>query len=267
MNEFNYLGNYHTHTQWCNHGTLSMHTAIDEALGAGMNMLGFSEHAPFPDDRFFRMKYTSFESYIKDAEALKTEYSDRLIIKKGLEIEFFPDAISYYSELLNKLGIDYLILGQHFFKSGDRILKTKQIDDTRSLVNYAESLAEAMNTGLFRIAAHPDYCFSCDLPLDNNSYRAMEIIINAAVRTGTILEVNANGFRKPEFESCIGIRKKYPFLPFWELAAVHNVRCIIGSDAHHPGQLFDDSVKKAFTFANGLNLSLVSNNLIECGEY
>ena len=262
MSNRNYLGNYHTHTQWCNHGTLSMQTAIEEALDAGLIELGFSEHAPFPDDRLFRMKYTDLERYINYVDILKTKYADRIKIKKGLEIEFFSEDMSYYSELLTKLNIDYLILGQHYFCSGKHMIKTKQMEHTGLIIEYAKSLAEAMNSGLFRIVAHPDYCFSCDFPLDTNVYRAIEIIISSAERTRTILEINANGFRKSEFESCIGIRNKYPFVPFWESVTTHNVQCMIGSDAHYPGQIYDDAVKKTILFANELNLSLVYSNLI-----
>lgn len=263
MNAIDYLGNYHTHTQWCNHGTLSMQVAIEEALSIGITELGFSEHAPFPDDRFFRMKYSNLENYINDVKTMKAEYADRISLKQGLEIEFFSENLSYYTELLNKYSIDYLILGQHYFRLEENSVKTKLINNTELLIDYARSLAEAMNTKLFRIIAHPDYCFSCDLPLDNNAYKAIEIIINAAKNTGSILEINANGFRKPIFASCIGMRNKYPFKPFWELAAENNIQCIIGSDAHHPGQLYDEAVIKSFSFAKTLKISLVSNNLIK----
>lgn len=262
MSDRNYHGNYHTHTQWCNHGTLSMQSAVEEAMDAGLTELGFSEHAPFPDDRLFRMKYSDLEKYINDVEILKAKYADRIKIKKGLEIEFFSEDLPYYYVLLDKFNIDYLLLGQHYFRSGERVIKTRQMEHNGLLVGYAESIAAAMNTGMFRIAAHPDYCFSCDFPLDANVYRAIEIIINAAERTGTILEINANGLRKSEFESCIGIRKRYPFEPFWKSVAAYNVQCIIGSDAHHPGQIYDDAVEKAFVFANELNLSLVNSNLM-----
>ena len=262
MCEYKYLGNYHTHTQWCNHGTVSAYEAVREAIESGMKVLGFSEHSPFPDDRFHRMKYAELNNYTAYLNELKIRYKNILDIRIGLEIEFFPKDIPYYYKLLNKYGIDYIILGQHYFDFNGKIIKTKLIENTEMLINYAESISEAMKTGFFSIAAHPDYCFSCDLPIDKHTDRAIQIILDTAEKYGTILEINANGFRKPEFQSCIGLRRRYPFFNFWKSAAAHNIRYIVGSDAHHPGCINDHAVKEAFAFAKKLEIFPIENNII-----
>ena len=139
MCEYKYLGNYHTHTQWCNHGTVSADEAVREAIESGMKVLGFSEHSPFPDDRFHRMKYAELNNYTAYLNELKIRYKNILDIRIGLEIEFFPKDIPYYYKLLNKYGIDYIILGQHYFDFNGKIIKTKLIENTVGLkVRVAE---------------------------------------------------------------------------------------------------------------------------------
>ena len=50
--------NYHTHTKRCMHATGTDADYVKAALDAGLDVLGFSDHGPFPDNRFdFRMPY------------------------------------------------------------------------------------------------------------------------------------------------------------------------------------------------------------------
>ena len=53
------IANYHTHTWRCNHASGSERQYVENALQAGLVVLGFSDHAPyiFPDGYYstFRM--------------------------------------------------------------------------------------------------------------------------------------------------------------------------------------------------------------------
>ena len=50
--------NYHTHTKRCMHAEGTEADYVKAALDAGLDVLGFSDHGPFPDNRFdSRMPY------------------------------------------------------------------------------------------------------------------------------------------------------------------------------------------------------------------
>lgn len=53
-----------------------------------------------------------------------------------------------------------------------------------------------MKTGLFLAVAHPDIYMADNFVWDDNCKKAADIIIDTAVITGTVLEYNANGFRR-----------------------------------------------------------------------
>ena len=61
------LANYHTHTKRCNHARGSERDYIEQALAAGMRVLGFSDHTPcpFPDghNSWFRMSVENCPEY------------------------------------------------------------------------------------------------------------------------------------------------------------------------------------------------------------
>lgn len=256
--------NYHTHTQLCRHAGGTEQDYVDAALKAGLDILGFSEHAAFPDDRFgLRMMSRELEPYIRELNRLKREYSDRLKIYAGLEIEYCPDMIYYYKCLLQPGKLDYLLLGQHFYSPAGKepvnVYFIEETGDTFPYVDYALSLKEGMETGLFRMLAHPDVIFINDLPWDDNCERACDIIIEAARETGTILELNANGFRRGEKEYCDGTRCPYPHHQFWKKVSGTDMPVVIGSDCHNPDVLWDEHVRKAYRTAEEWGLNVVTD--------
>ena len=95
--------NYHTHTQRCRHAQGTETDYIQEALKAGVSILGFSDHAPFPDHDFgFRMPYTELAEHFQEVDRLTELYASDIVIRKGLEIEYLPKYRDYYERLLTQ---------------------------------------------------------------------------------------------------------------------------------------------------------------------
>ena len=250
--------NYHTHTQWCNHGTIDAEETICEAISLGMQELGFSEHAPFPDNRFGRMAFSELINYIGQVRLLQKKYAPYIKIFAGLEIEYFDDDLPYYHQLYRDYGVDYLILGQHYFKDQNSgyYVKTKRIEDEKTIAKYFDSLIRAAQSGLFPMIAHPDYCFGCDLVYTHITEQAICKFLSSISSVNTVLEINANGFRKPTFLSKIGERRKYPAALFWKYVKEYGLLGMIGSDCHHRGQLYDSAVWQALCFADDEGIML-----------
>lgn len=93
--------NYHTHTKRCMHATGTDADYVKAALDAGLDVLGFSDHGPFPDNRFdSRMPYADLDEYLACMDALRPTVPFPIL--KGLEIEYCPDSRDYYSFLLKE---------------------------------------------------------------------------------------------------------------------------------------------------------------------
>ena len=68
--------NYHTHTKRCMHANGTDADYVKAALDAGLDVLGFSDHGPFPDNRFdFRMPYADLDEYLTCIDALRPTVS------------------------------------------------------------------------------------------------------------------------------------------------------------------------------------------------
>ena len=261
-----YRANYHTHGQWCNHGTGEEKEFVKEALKAEVWQIGFSEHLPFPDNRLYRMDFSQLPDYTSKVYELREKCESGIRMFCGGEIEYFPEMKSYYRYLVEDGGFHYLILGQHYFKHGEAVQRTKKLEETKEILNYAYSIREALETGSFKILAHPDYFGYVDFEVDGNIEKAIDVIIEAAVETNTLLEVNANGFRKPCFQSKLGMRRRYPLDCFWARAAEKKAKVIIGSDCHANGCLYDEAVKQCEKYILNKKLNQIKHNVMFLGD-
>ena len=172
---------------------------------------------------------------------------------------YCPDSRDYYSFLLKEKKLDYLLLGQHYYQEDDgSYISAFSIPEkigTRGYIKYAHSVKKALETGYFPILAHPDVFFNNPYSWDDNCEEACDIILNAAVQTGAVLEFNANGIRKGIQSLGNDHRWPYPYADFWKKVAKTSIPVLIGSDCHDPAFMWDSCVEEAYRIAAEWNLS------------
>ncbi|MCI5620631.1 MAG: histidinol-phosphatase [Lachnospiraceae bacterium] len=252
--------NYHTHNEMCGHAGGTLEEYVQCAIKNDLKEIGMSDHIPYPGDGFgYRMPYARLDEYIDTTLQLKEMYRDQIQVLLGLESEYFSDYDRYYQRLLQEKGVEYLILGQHFYMTRDGKLANVYNDmpDTEACMDYAKSCMEAMNTGYFAYLAHPDLIFVNDFPLDNAVKRTVDYIINESLKHDYILELNANGFRRGKSQFVTGERYPYPTDFFWNEVAKSKVRVIIGADCHSLDVLCDWATEQAENMAGELGLNLI----------
>lgn len=239
MRDADFLHNFHTHTYRCKHATGDVEDYCRAAVAAGMKTLGFSDHAALPDDRWphVRMAMSELDGYVDAVRRGQAEFP-ALDVLLGLECEYLPDRHAWYEdELFGERGFEYLIGGAHYFIEDGEWTGTYGGTRSRaSLLAYARYVVTMIESGLFDFIAHPDLFGNCYRDWDASTTECSRLIVEAAARCGVGLEINALGLRKiaarPESPYPL-----YPWRPFWELAAEHDVLVIVSSDAHQPADL------------------------------
>ena len=232
------IANYHTHTWRCRHASGNERQYVENALKAGLEILGFADHAPyiFPDGYYstFRMALNQLPDYVDTVLTLRAEYAAKIEIPLGLEIEYYPKHLPELLPILRDQPMDYLILGQHFVNNEyDAPYNGVGSEDEDLLRQYVRQTCDAMNTGLFTYFAHPDLI---NFWGSERLYRQhMRDICREANNCGIPLEFNLLG---------LAIGKNYPNLLFWEMAAEEGCRVILGRDAHTPEALLDEKTEK-----------------------
>ena len=241
--------NMHTHTTRCQHASGEDEAYVKSAIDAGLDVLGFSDHAPY----LFREGYVSpirmgmkeLEGYVKNVLSMKTQYKDQIEIYCGLEMEYFPAFFDKTMAELENYPIDYFILGQHFYDQEEGWHSPKRSwSDEEHLAMYVERVMQGLQTDRFLYVAHPDivgYTGSLEI------YRKhMVPLAKELKRRDMPIEVNMNGFRD-------GLH--YPNPAFIEIGVECGCDFIIGMDAHAPDLLHDwknyEACKKMVTDRGG----------------
>jgi len=231
------IANYHTHTWRCRHAVGTERQYVDNAIKAGLEILGFADHAPyiFPNGYYstFRMALNQLPDYVDTVLSLREEYAERIEIPLGLEIEYYPKHLPELMPILRDQPMDYLILGQHFVNNEyDAPYNGVGSEDEGLLRQYVRQTCDAMNTGMFTYLAHPDLI---NFRGSERLFRHhMRDICREAKGCGVPLEFNLLGL------SC---GKHYPNPIFWELAVEEGCDVILGRDAHDPGALLDEKTE------------------------
>ena len=255
--------NYHTHTYRCKHAGGTEEDYIKAAIENDFDIIGISDHAPFPDYDFgYRMDYCELDEYINTLGILRNTYKSDIRIYTGLEIEYFSKYDKYYEELLAKRGIDYMILGEHIYERKYEVYQNiYNSDSTECYIEYANAIKQALKTGYFKILAHPDLCMLCNFPWDYNCDKALDIIIDAVVSSGTIIEYNANGLRRGIQKFPDGDRYPYPHDKFWTKISQAGLPVVVGADSHSPEQLWDEYLMLAYDNLKKLGITPLKQDI------
>ena len=147
----------HTHTFRCGHASGTEREYIENAIAAGFDTLGFSDHAPyvFRDGYYsgFRMRPELQEDYVTTLLALREEYKGKIDIKIGYEAEYYPEFFEDFLKLITRYPVDYLIMGQHFIEN-EMSGKYSGVssDDEGYLKQYVDQVIEGMKLSLIHIS-------------------------------------------------------------------------------------------------------------------
>lgn len=251
--------NLHTHTYRCKHAAGTVADYCQAAIDHGLSMLGITDHTPLPDNRWLnvRMDFAQLRAYSDEIDAARDIYP-QLLLLKGMECEYADEYVAYYQDtLLGELGFDFLIGGAHYFPyQGAWADVYGGTTNAATLRAYADYMIVSMASGLFAFLAHPDLFGNAYHRWDADAAACARDILQAAEALAMPLEINGYGLRKPQIDTPEGPRRKYPWRPFWELAAEYDVPVLVNSDAHRPEDIVAN-IDEGLSIAEACGLSLI----------
>ena len=245
---------FHIHTPRCGHAeNLTDREIAGMFLSKGFRSIAFTDHAPwnnletFPGHKNWMLPEEK-KGYLESIGKLSEEFSDRMEILSGFEMEYFPCWPDEMSLMRSESQI--IVLGQHYCFNPDsgkytRIHMPRFIPTDQDLEGYCFLIEEACRQGIADIVAHPDLFM---LQIDIFGKKQEEIshrICEAALRAGIPIEINLTQIARNSFQKKIPV--KYPCREFWEIASQYNARTLIGIDFHYTSQLehYEETVAEA----------------------
>jgi histidinol-phosphatase (PHP family) len=236
--------------EFCDHADGTLREILQAAAAFGYHTFGVSEHAPRAEERFLYPEELAlgwdlakvadnFRRYAREVRALAQEFSDRLTVLCGFEIEVVPNG--RYAELMRALrerhGFDYMVGSVHYV---DEILVdahpetfAQAVDACGGLeglaVRYYEAVAEMVETMRPEVVAHLDLIRKNaprDAALDTPAIRkAADEALEIVRARGGILDVNTAGYRK-------GLGSPYPAPWLVQRANEIGIGFCFGDDSH-----------------------------------
>jgi len=101
----------HNHTTRCNHATGTIDEYLQRAIELGIDIYGFSEHAPMDFDQGYRLGFDEMEHYTSEILSAQKRYQNQIKVLLGYEVDYLP---GYMDERVLNAKVDYFIGSVHF---------------------------------------------------------------------------------------------------------------------------------------------------------
>ena len=225
---------YHMHTPLCRHAVGEPVEYAAQAVKAGLEEIGFSDHSPMRRDDFddWRMRFDQLDEYVEKVRKARKDIPD-LAIKLSLEVDYLPGHEDWIRELAGRHPWDYLIGSVHYVSDSwdmdnpHKLSEWKKRDPFEVWTAYYERLTKSVEAGLFDIIGHADLCKKFCFYPEQECAHLYRQFLQAAAKADTAIEINTAGLRK----DC---KEMYPSPQILELASEYKVPLTFGSDAHKP---------------------------------
>jgi len=222
----------HNHTTRCNHAVGTVDEYIQRAIELGIDIYGFSEHAPMDFDPDYRLPFKDIQAYTSDILEAKEKYKDDISILLGYEVDWLQ---GHMSDTILNADVDYLIGSVHFidkwsFDNPEFIggWKNKDIDEIWKA--YFEATEAMAKSGKFDVVGHLDLIKVFKFMPKQDVRVLAKNVLKAIKKSNMVMEVNTAGLRKP-------VGEMYPSRALLEEAYALDIPITFSSDAHAVDQI------------------------------
>jgi histidinol-phosphatase (PHP family) len=153
---YNGLVDFHVHSTFSCDGRSSINDLCEKAVELEFREIGFSEHVDFDpsDEGFGFFNYDSYKSAIEEARLL---FKNRLVIRRGVEIDYQKRFENQIRDWLQEKNFDFVIGSVHYVKGkliNQQLLAKRNLNEI-----YPEYFAEvqsSVESGFFNVVGHLD---------------------------------------------------------------------------------------------------------------
>ena len=232
----------HLHSERSHHGKGDLEDFVKSAIKKNIQIICFTEHAPFLFDWNHRLSEEQTKEYLSELVKLKQQYGSRLNILSGLEIDYSQDSKDFLVDMLQKFKCDFLLGSVHFIDTPQGKISLwdyEQLQSEDAQKRYFEELQSAASCGLFNAIAHPDLILRAGIPEEKIVMNLKEFVRVLKVNN-VAYEINCSGLSKCSYDpnkKKMVQRSTYPSINTICFADELGVPLVIGSDAHSPDKV------------------------------
>lgn len=257
--------NFHSHTQFCD-GRAPMAEMATAAFKVGMEHYAFTPHCPTAVASPCNMDYGKVAEFLVECQRLKEEYSGRMEIYSGMEIDYLSPQCGPAAEYYRSLPLDVRIGSVHFvpnqrgeyidcdgsYERFARNLAERFRGDIRYVVEkYFEQVTTMISLGGFDLLGHFDKIASnaakASPGLEETGWYGNIIahLFDQIEASGLAVEVNTKAYGRDG--------RMFPDIRWWPEMKRRGIAPIVNSDAHYP-DLIEAGRREAFGMLDSISL-------------
>jgi len=225
------LIDYHMHSILSD-GKNTYEEMILEGIEKGLEEIGLTDHVclkPVP----WAIAPVDLPVMTAQILELREKYNDRIKVRYGIEMDYFPEREKEIESLIKSLPLDYVIGSVHFIGDWnfdtDQSLYGKWSND--ELYNiYFELIQLAAKSGLFDIIGHLDIIKKFRIYPESDQTRLVENTLKIIGENKLTVELNTGGLDRPCAEFT-------PSPAILDQCFQLNIPVTLSSDAHQAEQV------------------------------
>ncbi|WP_010098203.1 histidinol-phosphatase HisJ family protein [Ornithinibacillus scapharcae] len=189
---------YHIHSDFSADCKTPMERTVEKAIQIGLKEICFTEHIDFdyPDPTIsFDLDLEQYNAQIKQ---MQVKYSDRIAIKKGIEIGIEPGYIERFQTMLKNEQFDFILCSMHTTERKDlhsgSFFHGKTVEEAYERY-YEELLTCVKQFDNFSVLGHLDLVKRYKRGAIHHFHELISEIFKELINRGKGIELNTSGFR------------------------------------------------------------------------
>jgi histidinol-phosphatase (PHP family) len=200
----------HFHSRHSGDGEASLIAFCQQAMHLGLSYICPTEHADFdPQDNCYG--YLNVEAYSRELAACRGRFDGQITVLQGVEVDYQPRFGAKIKDFLAQHTFDFIIGSTHYVEGlfvANAFLDAH--DPETACRRYFEAVRQTAASGLFDVVGHLDLIKRHAIrrwgSFDRHRYAGeIEMVLQAALETGTGLEINTSGLRGGAAETFPGL--------------------------------------------------------------
>lgn len=220
------LVDYHMHSILSDGKNTYEEMAI-AAIDKGLDEIGFTDHVCLKPVEW-AIRPIDLPVMIGQILEVKEKFSNRINIRLGVEVDYFPEHENEIQELIAQMPLDYVIGSIHFIDDWnfdtDQSLYGKWSND-ELYEKYFTLIQQAASSGLFDVIGHIDIIKKFQVYPETSQDNLFEETIRIIKANNLVVELNTGGKDRPCAEFT-------PSAKILEMCYNHQVPVTLSSDAH-----------------------------------
>lgn len=225
------LIDYHTHTVLSD-GNNTHEEMVKAAIEKGLSEIGFTDHVCIKDVEW-GIDFVDIPVMSSQINYLKEKYKKYILVKYGIELDYFAGHEIELSRIINKLPLDYVIGSVHFIDDwnfdSDKSLYGKWSND-ELYQKYFKIVQQLARSNLFDIIGHFDIIKKFNVIPETNQQKLYEETLKVIKDSNCVVELNTGGLDR----EC---KEFTPSETILKICYDLQIPITLSSDAHSPKQI------------------------------